>query len=302
MQSQSSNYRINAKKRGNRLGFWFFEFLLKSFGLRAAYVLLYFVCLHYLIFDREAVRSALFYIEKRFPRDNYLKRHFKVYRLFTSQGKQLIDRFALISGKSHFEFDLKGYEALSDLLSGSKKGFVLLAAHVGNWQIALSALKRLNRKVHLVMRPEDNPAVSGSLGIDKPDSHIQIISPEGYLGGVVESMNAIEHGDIVSIMGDRKYGFESVEVDFLREKAQFPFGAFSIAASSGVPVVVLLSAKVSENKYIVDVSNIIRPGYESSKDKKLQLRKYAQEFADILDDYVLKYPYQCFLFHDVWKS
>ena len=53
---------------------------------------------------------------------------------------------------------------------------------------------------------------------------------------------------------------------------------------------------------MVDVSHILYPRYNSGKDKRGQLKSYVQEFADILDEYVAKYPYQCFLFHDVWDK
>ena len=86
------------------------------------------------------------------------------------------------------------------------------------------------------------------------------------------------------------------------EKAYFPFGAFSLAAGSNVPVVVLLSAKLAKNKYVVDVSNIIYPEYKNVSSKRQQLKNYVQEFAGILEKFFLEYPYQCFLFHDVWKS
>jgi predicted LPLAT superfamily acyltransferase len=158
------------------------------------------------------------------------------------------------------------------------------------------------KPVYLIMRPEDNLAVKESLDIDGQDNFIKIISPDSYLGGVVEAMQVLKEGHIVSIMGDRKYGFEALEISFLKDKAYFPFGAFSLAASSHCPVVVLLSAKLPGNKYMVDVSNILYPRYNSPKDKREQLKYYVQEFANILDTYVAEYPYQCFLFHNVWSK
>ncbi|MCX5698242.1 MAG: lysophospholipid acyltransferase family protein [Candidatus Omnitrophica bacterium] len=302
MQKSPNYARINAKRRGNRLGFWFFRMLLKFLGLPGAYALLYFVCLHYLLFDKNAVLNALSYIRRRFPTANFLKRRLKVYCLFISQGKQLIDRAAILSGKNLFDIQLKGYEQFSSLLADKNKGFVLLTAHAGNWQISLATLKKMAKPVYLMMRPEDNAAVKESLNIDAQDSFIKIISPEGYLGGVVEAMQVLKGGNIVSIMGDRKYGFEALEVSFLKDKAYFPFGAFSLAASSNCPIVVLLSAKLGPNKYIVDVSHILYPRYNSNKDKGGQLKIYVQEFANILDEYAAAYPYQCFLFHDVWSK
>ncbi len=233
---------------------------------------------------------------------NFFKWRWEVYRLFISQGKQLIDRSAIISGKNLFDIQLKGYAQLRSLLEDKNQGFVLLTAHLGNWQIALTTLKKMAKPVYLVMRPEDNSAVKESLNIDAQDSFIKIISPEGYLGGIVEAMQVLKEGNIVSIMGDRKYGFDALEISFLKEKAYFPFGAFSLAASSNCPIVVLLSAKLGQNKYSVDVSHILYPRYNSNKDKRGQLKIYVQQFADILNEYVTKYPYQCFLFHDVWDK
>ncbi|MFH0917705.1 MAG: lysophospholipid acyltransferase family protein [Candidatus Omnitrophota bacterium] len=302
MLNPPSCAKINTRRRGNRLGFWFFRVLLKFLGLPGAYALLYLVCLHYLIFDQRAVSNALSYIRRRFPTANFWKLRWGVYRLFISQGKQLIDRAAILSGKNLFDIQLKGFQQLSSLLADKGKGFVLLTAHVGNWQIALTTLKKMAKPVYLVMRPEDNAAVKESLNIDAQDSFIKIISPDGYLGGVVEAMQVLKEGNIVSIMGDRKYGFEALETSFLKNQAYFPFGAFSLAASSNCPVVVLLSAKLGGNKYIVDVSHIIYPRYNSGKDKRQQLKIYVQEFADILNEYVGQYPYQCFLFHDVWNK
>jgi predicted LPLAT superfamily acyltransferase len=258
--------------------------------------------LHYLLFDRAAVFNALSYIRRRFPHSGFFKSRLEVYRLFISQGKQLIDRSAILSQKNLFDIQLKGYEQLSSLLENKHKGFVLLTAHVGNWQIALTTLKKMAKPVYLIMRPEDNAAVKESLNIDAQDSFIKIISPDGFLGGVVEAMQVLKEGSIVSIMGDRKYGFEALKISFLKDKAYFPYGAFSLAASSNCPIVVLLSAKLPGNKYIVDVSHILYPRYNSSRDKREQLKPYVQEFADILDAYVAKYPYQCFLFHDVWDN
>jgi len=302
MQKASTFRKIKVKKRGNALGFWFFRISLHLFGLKGAYGLLYFVCFHYLLFDRTAVRSALAYISKRFPNEEFLKRRLRIYRLFVSQGKQLIDRYAAISGREVFDIQLRGYSQLKKILSDSKQGMILLTAHVGNWQIVMTVLKKLDRKVYLLMRPEDNQAASRALHISDAQEYIKIISPEQYLGGILEVMKALREGNIVAIMGDRKYEFQAFDVSFLGRTAWFPYSAFSIAAAAGCPIVALLSAKLSTHGYKADVSNVFKPCYEKGIDKQVQLKAWVQEFALLLEDYVKQYPYQCFLFHDVWKE
>ncbi len=289
------------RKRGNQLGFWFFRTAVRFFGLGGSYGLLYFVGLYYLIVDRPLVAASLAYTRRRFPEHGTIRQLFDVYLLFVSQGKSLIDRYAVAAGYKDMAIDIRGYEEIKRL-SDEGKGFVLLTAHVGNWQVAMTALSRLGQTVYLMMRPEDNAAVKKALHIDKEEENVKIISTDDSLNGVLEAMKAIKNGHIVSIMGDRTYGFSSTEALFLGGKVHFPFGAFSLASAVQCPVVVFLSAKTGVNRYIVDVSRIIPApaGVRGKKDEEIGVA--LQEFADVLEAYVKVYPFQWFAFRDVWKS
>jgi len=288
-----------SKKRGNKLGFAIFKFTLKFGGLHAAYGLLYFVCLHYLIFDFEAVKGALAYLNRRFPKSNFLVKRFYVFKLFVSQGKQLIDRFAAISGLVNFEFCINGKSQLNKI-SSSKKGVVLLTAHVGNWQIAITTLKKIGKNVCLVMLEENNQAVKNTLNICGANDYVKIINSDGHLGGVVQIIKELNNGNIVAFMGDRPYGSETYDVDFLGQKANFPYGAFLVAAAAKVPVMTLLVSKIDYKNYLIDVPNLINVNYEEKRNKREQLKKYVQNYAHILTKFVKQYPFQCFLFYDIW--
>ncbi len=102
------------RKRGNRLGFWFFRTAARIFGLRGAYGLLYFVSLYYLIFDRAVVAASMAYVRRRFPDHGALRRLFDVYLLFVNQGKSLIDRYYVAAGGGDIELELVGYEKIRD--------------------------------------------------------------------------------------------------------------------------------------------------------------------------------------------
>ncbi len=289
-------------KRGNRLGFWAFRTAARTFGLRGAYGLLSIVCLYYLVFDRSAVETTMAYVRRRFRGHGGLRRRWDVYRIFIEQGKSLIDRYAVLSGSAPFEIGNKGLDDLKKTLQTSGKGVILLTAHVGNWQVAMTALQRLGRTVHLLMRPEDNAAVRAALNIDQDHGSVRILSSDGPLGGVVEAVSAVNEGEVVSIMGDRPYGYRSLEAEFLGERVHFPIGAFSIAAAARCPVVVLLSAKVSANRYMVDLTHVIEPPVGAGRAKQEAVARCIREFSRILEGYVAEHPYQWFVFRDIWKS
>ncbi|MBI1810584.1 MAG: hypothetical protein HYR78_01375 [Nitrospirae bacterium] len=290
------------KKRGNRLGMAIFRAALRLFGLSGAYGLLYFVGLYYLAFDRSAVASSMAYIRRRFRGYGFLRRILGVYLIFINQGKNLIDRHYLISGLGGFDIELNGYDKLNSLLGESRKGIILLTAHVGNWQVAMTALEKLGRTVYLVMRPEENAAVKDALNIDSEQGSIRIISSENFLGGVVEIMSVIDQGCLVSIMGDRSYGQNFTEAVLMGDMVKLPHGAFSIAAAAECPVVVLWSARLSAKKYIVDVSHIIGPVQGTKTEKNEKVRNCVQEFAGVLDNYAALYPFQWFVFGDIWEG
>ena len=275
---------------------------MRLFGLSGAYALLYPVCLYYLIFDRSAVAASMAYVKRRFPTYNMLRRTFAVYMLFVNQGKSLIDRYYSSARPGKIDMELKGYNKIKNILADSQRGMILLTAHVGNWQIAMTALQRLGKTVYLLMSSEVNAAVKITLNIDDENEKVKIISPEGAFGGVIEIVRAVDEGNIVSIMGDRSYGRDTVEVLLLGEKAYFPHSAFTIAATAGCPIVILLSAKVGGKKYMVDISHVIETRISSKAEKQKEIKGHVQEFAGILEGFASEYPLQWFLFHDLWND
>ena len=302
MNESRETERVGAQRRGGALGFRLFEMVLKLHGLRGAYAVLYPVCLYYLLFDRPARRGGMAYVRRRFPEDGSPKRWLHVYRLMVSQGKQLIDRYVAIAREGVFDIVLDDQGHLVSCLEDSDTGVILLTAHIGNWQVGMTTLSETERRVHIVMRPEDNPAVSEYLKISHPTADVEIISPNSFLSGVVEIVAALNNGHIVSIMGDRRYDFDAVGVRFLGDTAWFPYGAFHIAATVGCPLVVLITVKDSTHRYVIDASHVLRPRYESRARRDEQRRRWVQEYASILESFLLEHPYQCFLFQDIWEA
>ncbi len=290
------------RKRGTRFGFWFFRTAMKTFGLRGTYGPLYFVGLYYVLFDRAVVGASLAYVRRRFPEHGPVRRLLDVYLLFVNQGKSLLDRYYLLSGGTGIDIELVGFEGMRDLLADHAKGLILLTAHVGNWQIAMTALRRFGRTVHVMMRSEDNAAVKEALEINSEQTGARILYSDTVLGGVVEALKAVDKGEIVSIMGDRTYEYDSIAAPLLGGNVNFPYGAFSLAAAAQCPVAVLLTAKIGSNKYRVDISQVIDPPKGARDKKREEIAACVRQFAGILEEYAHQHPYQWFVFRDMWQS
>ena len=288
--------RPRPKGRGNALGFWFFRMALRITGLRGAYGLLYFVCAYYVLFDRAAVAAADAYVRHRFPGRSWGWRRLAAYQLFIQQGKCLIDRHAHNVGHTRFSFSQENLPEICRRLEPSDRGLVVLLSHTGGWQLALPHLRLLtgDRPVSLLMNAAETPDVHAHVRGD--DAGFHVISPEAGPACVVEMVARLQKGEIVSIMGDRAYGGQTVAVPFLGEPAHFPASAFAVARAAQSPVLALFVAKTGVASYAMEAKLFEAP----ARDDRQSIRRGVDLFAEALEAFVRRHPYQCFLFDDIW--
>ncbi len=280
-----------------------FYLVIRLGGRRLAYLMLYFVVGYYVLFSRVARKRASHYLRRRFPQANGLGKLWHCYRLILAFGKVLVDRAVVgILGPSAFSINLEGREELLKLRD-ENRGLILMAAHVGCWQVAMSALDFLERPVHMLMRREEGDIdrhYYEHAGIECP---YRLIDPTGYLGGTLEMLGALKQGEIVSVMGDRLLGSDrsSVAVDFLGGQVALPFSAYKIASATGAPVVVFFTSKDGPDSYSLQLARVIRVPELAGRQAET-FRLYAAEFSSALEEYCQRYPYQFFNFFDLWQQ
>ncbi|NLD38894.1 MAG: lysophospholipid acyltransferase family protein [Desulfatiglans sp.] len=286
---------------GSYIQHQFFYALIKIGGRRLAYFFLYFILAYYVLMRPSVRRRCYSYLSHRFPGDSSLKRIVHCYRLYLNFGMVLIDRAIIgILGNEMMSVSFKQRESLKNLVSEGK-GVIFLMAHTGCWQVALSALGYLKTRVNMVIRREEGDIDRHYFEHQSNDTPFNIIDPEGYLGGTIEMINALKNGEIVSIMGDRIFGSlkNRVPVDFLGEKALFPFSAFKVASATGSPIAILLTHKDGSNHFVLDLAKVIHvpEGLGRSGEGYMP---YISEFVKFLEGYTETHPFQFFNFYDMW--
>ena len=291
---------MSERRRGNRLGLWLFSIATRWLGLRAAYLLLLPVAGYYALFDRAAVASTQPYLRRRFPLAGRIRLWFLSWRIFVEQGRILIDRYYLLAGGTQLLLPVSGLDRFKEVLA-ENRGMILLTSHFGAWQTVIPALQKLGRPVFLVMRPEQNQAVLDVLQVSKNAANVQIIPVDEFVDHVGRLVAALATGGIVAIMGDRHYGAATLPVQFLGEQAFFPYGAFAVAAATRSPVTIMLAAKTGHYSYQIELTDPFHPVYDRTRAKQEQLAAWVQIYVRTLERFTQRYPFQCFLFQDVWK-
>ncbi len=209
----------------------------------------------------------------------------------------VIDKFALYAGK-RMHINIVNYD-LFQRLASQKAGFVILSAHIGNYEMAgyelVSDKKRFNA---LVYGQEKATVMEGRQGLFS-GNNIRMIPIQSDMSHLFTMEKALAGGEIVSIPGDRVFGSpRTVTINLLSSPADIPVGPFSVAAMRGLDVVALNVMKTSTRGYTAYVTPL---SYDKSQPRRVQVRQLADAYAAELERMLHMYPAQWFNYFEFWK-
>ena len=276
------------KQRGNRLGFLIFELYL-ALGVKHAYALLYFVCLHYLLFDFRLKKASLKYILLRFSGTGFFKRYFHLYRLYINTGKNLIDLRQLQLRPEKVLFKCDDDYIIKVLDEG--RGLLMLSSHTGNWQVMMKKLPDFKVRKNVVMQLQGFDELNKFLAIENGDKEgINIIDSEKGMETSLEILSELKNGNLVSIMADRTItSAKNISVKFFNNTVSLPLGPFLIAASAGAPIVQLIPYRNDTCSYKLEIYRISIPDSGKKKDK---IQMIAEEYIHNIETFLTRHPYE----------
>lgn len=267
-----------------------------------AYALLLFVVLYYVLF-RPAVRNrSIHYLKRRFPGRNRLLMLLDSYLLSLGIGRILVDRAVLgILGPDKLDVSLEGREKLAELLAEGR-GLIMVTAHVGCWQLAMSSLSALDTQVNLLIHHDEGDLDRHFFEHGGKKPPYRLIDPAGYLGGTLEMLQVLKNGELLCIMGDRNMGSAggTLAAPFLGSPVELPFSPYKLASATGAPVAVIFPFRNRSGGYALHVARIIRVPENLGRSAHAYL-PYVQEFVASLEAFVAEHPYQFFNFYDMWS-
>ncbi|AKL98316.1 lysophospholipid acyltransferase family protein [Endomicrobium proavitum] len=295
------------KWTGKSLGSRFFQNLLGIFikygGRWTAYFVLYPIVLFYTFLPSVRIKAS-FYLKHRFPNSGKISLWFKTYKLNFTFGKILIDRAVLgIRGDIKIISSKKDQQLCRDLVAQGK-GLIIISAHCGCWQAAMSSFDFLEGEKYVVYHRSKKDVDKHAHELSGKQSLVQFIDPNGFGGGTIEIMSVLAKKGIVCMMGDRTFGGKIgkenfIKVDFLGGKINIPFSIYRIAGATGVPIAVIFFPYQGSGK----VDSLI-PAAFFVEDKGHARENYfqeAQKFIQSLEEFTKKYPYQFYNYYDMWS-
>ena len=293
----------SARSIGSKWQHRFFYTLIRLAGRRAAPVMVVFVALYYVLFRPSVRARSRPYLSRRFPGRNALLRLWDSYRIIVEIGKVLVDRAALgILGPGQLTVRHSGREDLLERIREGR-GLILVTAHAGCWQFAMESLRMLETPVSLLLHREEGDVDLHIFEHRGDDAAFRIIDPAGPLGGGLEMLQVLKHGEVLCIMGDRAMGGDrsTVEVEFLGGRVRVPITPYHLASATGAPVVVIFPYTSGPGNYSLQVEKVIRVPEDMGRTPEAY-RPYAEAFIRALEGFVEERPYQFFNFFDMWNQ
>ncbi len=290
------------KYRLELLGHQIFYLWLRLFGYTPSVLLLYLVVGSYCLFSQKIHRRTRSYLKRMFPERSELVYRWLTYRLCCNFGRVLVERaWVGICRDAEIESDFPESDRMFDLMR-TGRGVIIVNAHVGNWQMALSLLTESPVQINAHMRYDEEAAAKHWFDLQDRPCPFNIIRSDDTFGGMLEASAALLNGEAIVMMGDRwSPGTRSADVKFMGDTVQLPVSPYYLASATGALIIVLFSACTGPRSYRVDILDVMDVPPDVKKDSG-RLASYAQRYATHLENFVRQYPLQWYNFYDYWAK
>jgi KDO2-lipid IV(A) lauroyltransferase len=224
------------------------------------------------------------------------------YEVFRNYSYYLIDLFYLSHGMERLEeydFTITGNGNIEKAFAEGK-GVVLLATHLGNWELGALKLSLKDRKIHVVYSPDSSSLLESQRGFLRyADSVQEVPLKEGGFSSL-KLLRVLQEGGAVALQGDRLTFDSGTPVTFFGHEALFPKGPVKLALVSDSIVLPVFIPMTGYKAYriIVEEPIAMERGDSSSGELKTNLNKITK----ILEKYVSRYPTQWFTFMPFWEE
>ncbi len=280
----------DGRSRGGSWGHKFFVAIIRTLGVRPAYVFLAFIAIYFIPFAPKAT-VAIWRYNRRILKYGVLRSALSIYIHYFTFGQTIIDKVAINSGLGdRYKFEYDNYNEFLTLLDRGET--IIIGAHVGSWEVGAQFFGDYASKLNVVMYDAEYEKIKEV--IQRAGITYKIIPiNEGSIESLVRIKQALSAGEYVCMQGDRyldKSG--AMRVNFMGYDALFASGPTLMASKFKTPVVFYFAMRERGMKY-----RFIFRSVEGGHTQKELMNIYVEE----LERVVKRYPQQWFNFYDVWS-
>ncbi len=290
---------LRQRERANAASLRLLVRLAMLLGRPAGRLLLFPVCLYFLVFSVRARAASRQYLRKVLGRPPGLS---DLYRHYYSFATVALDRMYLLRSRfKQFEIRVYGEEVLAQARARGES-CLLLGAHLGSFEALHTFGEENGIRVTMMMFEHGNRDMNTLAKVINPGLERTVIGM-GSLDSMIKLRDRLESGESVGMLGDRGL-FEGGHVlaPFFGEPAAFPTAPFRIAAIFGRPVVLMVALYRGGNRYDLHFERLVESPKLDRAARDATLRRWIELYARRVEHYCRLAPYNWFNFYDFWAG
>jgi predicted LPLAT superfamily acyltransferase len=268
-------------------------------GRRAARSVLHLIAAYFLLFAPASRRASSAYLKRALGRS---ARWGDIYRHFFTFAATIHDRIYLINRRFDlFDFEVHGEDMLRRLLAEGN-GLFLMGAHLGSFEVIRAIGKKdTDLRVAMLMHEANAQKISAMLAAINPEA-VQDIIGLGHIDSMLKVQEHLEDGCVVGMLADRTPGNEMrYPVQILGDNANLPGGPFRMAALLRRPVIFMTGLYLGGNRYAIHFDHLADFSDTAPGERDAAMQAALTRYAELLDKYCRKAPYNWFNFFDFWQ-
>ena len=176
------------------------------------------------------------------------------------------------------------------------KGVILVAGHLGNWELAGSYIAARGVPMEAVARQMENPLFDSFLTRTRNRLGMRIIWDGDAVRRVPRALR--ENGVVGFLIDQGAAGLASTWVPFFKRLAKTPRGPAVFALRFGSPVVFVAPLRKPDGRFTIGFEEI--PVIHSG-DKDTDIDRIVADYTAVLERWVRRSPDQYFWHHRRWK-
>lgn len=298
--AQQTEVQWTGKTGGGNFGQRFVMGCLKSVKVTVLYPVLPLVVPVYCVVNHKAF-GCIYQYFKEIHHYSGWKSFWKTIQNHLIFGQVVLDRFAVLAGNTEqFHLEIENEDILDRLLD-QPGGFIIAGSHIGHFELTGHCIHQNKKQVNAVIFGGEGAVIKQHRSDSFTQNNIRLVPVEEDLSHLFIIKEALENGEIVTILCDRIWGSnKTLTVNFLGKEAKFPLGTFLLAAQLQVPVVSIVNTKVRGRHYHSTVHHL--PSPDPSLPIRQQSEQIAAAYAQSLESVLRKHPEQWFNYFDFWDG
>ena len=176
------------------------------------------------------------------------------------------------------------------------RGVILVAGHLGNWELAGSYIAARGVKIEAVARQMENPLFDDFLTRTRRRIGLEIIWDGDAVKRVPRTLR--NRGVVAFLIDQGAVGLASTWVPFFGRFAKTPRGPAVFALRLDTPVVFVAPLRTPEGRFTISFEEVpVRP----TDDRNADVDRIVADYTATLERWVRRVPEQYFWHHRRWK-